>query len=214
MPNMRRMASISVVLMLACGVQASWYWPFGSGDVKSEDVPRISELMETASELIEEASDLAADGKTDESVEKYRKALLELDRVERENPERIRNGGLSSLKTKRAYVNAAIDSLLLGQIERNAKAVAVSDTTELEKKLAAERGEAEKAKVKGEGEGESAVRRDPRLRLDRRSRSRSASRRLPTSRPATMRRRSLSSARCWRRSRTARWRSISRRRWR
>ena len=152
---MRRIALFAVLVSFACGVQASWYWPFGSDDVDAS-VPRISELMEPASELIDEASDLAADGKVDESVEKYRKALDELDRVERENPERSKGTEFATLRNKRAYVNAAIDSMLLGQVKRNAKVVAVSDTTELEKKLAEERGE--KAKGKGEGKGKTAVR--------------------------------------------------------
>ena len=126
------------MLALACGVQASWYWPFGS-DEESADEPRISELMEPATELIDEASDLAADGKIDESVEKYRKALNELDRIEMENPERSKGSEFATLRNKRAYVNAAIDSMLLSQVQQNAKVVAVSDTTELEKRLAEER---------------------------------------------------------------------------
>ena len=96
--------------------------------------------MEPASELIDEASDLAADGKIDESVEKYRKALAELDRIELENPERAKSTEFATLRNKRAYVNAAIDSMLLSQVKQNAKAVAVSDTTELEAKLAEEKG--------------------------------------------------------------------------
>lgn len=148
---MRGFALFSFVLVLAYGVQASWYWPFGSDDV-SEDAPRISELMEPATELIDEASDLAADGKVDESVEKYRKALDELDRIERENPERSKGAEFATLRNKRAYVNAAIDSMLLSQVKQNAKIVAVSDTTELEKKLAEERGEKKVEKKGGGGE--------------------------------------------------------------
>ena len=147
---MRGFILFSFILALACGVRASWYWPFGSDDV-SEEAPRISELMEPASELIDEASDLAADGKVDESVEKYRKALEELDRIERENPERSKSAEFATLRNKRAYVNAAIDSMLLSQVKQNARVVAVSDTTELEKKLAEEKGE---TRVKAEGEGE------------------------------------------------------------
>lgn len=135
---MRRIALFSFAISLACGVQASWYWPFGSDGVDTS-APRISELMEPASELIDEASDLAADGKIDESVEKYRKALDELDRIERENPERAKSAEFATLRNKRAYVNAAIDSMLLSQVKQNARVVAVSDTTELEKRLAEER---------------------------------------------------------------------------
>ena len=147
---MRRFATISLVLTFAYAVQASWYWPFGSDEVESSE-PRISELMEPASLLIDEATDLAEDGKTDEAVEKYRKALAELDRIEMENPERAKSAEFATLRNKRAYVNAAIDTMLLGQIKTNAKAVAVSDTAELEKKLAEERA-AKKAKETAEVE--------------------------------------------------------------
>ena len=148
---MKRFALFTLLAVLSLGVQASWYWPFGSEDGDEPDVPRISELMEPASLLIDEASDLAAEGKTSESVEKYRAALTELDRIEQENPERAKTSEFATLRNKRAYVNAAIDSMLLGQVKSNARVVAVSDTTELEKKLAAERG-GKKVKEKGEGE--------------------------------------------------------------
>lgn len=140
------------VLTIACGVRASWYWPFGSDDdVDGKKPPRLSELMEPASLLIDEASDLAGDGKIDEAVEKYRKALTELDRIEQENPDRVKAPEFATLRNKRAYVNAAIDSMLLSQIRENAKSVAVSDTTELEQKLAEERGQKKVEKVeKGE----------------------------------------------------------------
>ena len=144
---MRKIAVIFCVLALAGGVQASWYWPFGSDEGPEESPRRISELMEPATKLIDEASDFASDGKVDESVETYRKALMELDRIERENPERAKGSEFATLRNKRAYVNAAIDSMLLGQVKRNAKAVAVSDTTELERKLAEERGEKPKSEV-------------------------------------------------------------------
>ena len=145
------------VFLGACAVcaQASWYWPFDSGEGGEAEPLRISELMEPATELIDEAADLAADGKTDESVEKYRKALLELDRIEAENPDRAKSSEFATLRNKRAYVNAAIDSMLLAQVKSNAKAVAISDTTELEKKLAEEKSgkKAEGKQVKDEGEG-------------------------------------------------------------
>ena len=136
------------VLTIACGVRASWYWPFGSDDEEgAKKPPRLSELMEPASLLIDEASDLAADGKKDESIEKYRQALSELDRIEQENPDRVKAPEFATLRNKRAYVQAAIDSMLLSQVKENAKAVAVSDTTELEQKLAEERGLKKVAKV-------------------------------------------------------------------
>lgn len=128
-----------VVLLLVSALSgwacASWYWPFGGGD-KAKDKVRISEMMEPASILIDEASDFAEDGKTSEAIDKYRQALAELDRIELENGDRAQSAAFATLRNKRAYVNAAIDSLLLKEAQQNARAVAVTDTTELEKKYA------------------------------------------------------------------------------
>lgn len=142
---MRGVWTLFCLFALTTAVEASWYWPFGSNDDEPDKV-RLSTLIEPASELIDEASDLAADGKVQESVEKYRKALEELDRIELENPERAKSQEFATVRNKRAYVNAAIDAMLLSQVRNNAKAVAVSDTTELEKKLAAERKAKDEAK--------------------------------------------------------------------
>lgn len=119
--------------------EAAWYWPFGSDDEPRP--PRLSELMEKASELIDEASDLAADGKVDDAAAKYREALVELDRVEAENPERAATEEFASLRNKRAYVSAAVDSMLLAEARDNARAVTITDTTELERKFAERRAE-------------------------------------------------------------------------
>lgn len=148
---------ILTVFALAMAADASWYWPFGS-DGDDSDAPRLSELMEPATELIDEASDLAADGKVQDAVEKYRKALEELDRIELENPDRAKNAEFATIRNKRAYVNAAIDSMLLRQVKENARSVAVSDTAALEKRLAEERAAKSgkkperKPEVKPEGE--------------------------------------------------------------
>lgn len=137
---MKKFVVFASVIALSGGLRASWYWPFGSEGGERKVELRISELMEPASTLIDEASDLASDDKIGEAVEKYRAALTELDRIERENPDRAQSAEFATLRNKRAYVNAAIDSLLLEQVRSNAKAVATTDTTELEKRLAAERG--------------------------------------------------------------------------
>jgi len=157
---MRKFVVFVLIAVLSGGVRASWYWPFGSdSDAVDEKPKRVSELVEPASLLIEEASDLAAAGKTDESVEKYRHALAELDRIEMENPDRAKSVEFATLRNKRAYVNAAIDSLLLNQVKENAKVVAVSDTTELEKRLAAERTEKTGKKIEKKAEEKTGVKR-------------------------------------------------------
>ena len=159
--SMNKLLSLVLALALPGLAQASWYWPFGSDDDGAEpEGPRLSELMEGASTNIDAAVDFADEGKTSEAIEAYRRALAELDRVEREYPGRAGRPEFATLRNKRAYVNASIDSLLLGQIKANAKAVAVSDTTELEKKLAAERAAATGAKVADAPKPEAAPARD------------------------------------------------------
>ena len=153
---MNRLTLLAFALTLAGAAHASWYWPFGSDDDGEErKIPRLSELMEGASTNIDAAVDFAEDGKTAEAIESYRRALAELDGVERDYPELSDKPEFATLRNKRAYVNAAIDSLLLGQVMANAKAVAVSDTTELERKLAAER-----AAKKGESPGSPEKRKE------------------------------------------------------
>jgi len=129
---MKYLTTFALVFALCTGVEASWYWPFSSDDEPKP--PRVSELMEPASVMIDEAYDLADEGKTSEAVEKYRAALAELDRVEAENPDRVKEPEFNTLKNKRATVKAAIDSLLLSEAQDNARTIAISDTTELQKK--------------------------------------------------------------------------------
>ncbi len=119
-------------------VNASWYWPFGSDD--DSEGPRLSELMGPASELIDDASDLATDGKIQDAITKYRAALDELAKIELDYPDRAATTEFVSLRNKRAYVNAAIDALVLDEAWNNAKAVVITDTTELEKKFLRRKG--------------------------------------------------------------------------
>ena len=122
------------ILSLACVILAG-FWSFSSNTEEEEKV-RLSTLMEPATVAIEDADDLAYDGKMSEAVDKYREALEILDRLESENPERAATPEFASVRNKRAYVTATIDSILLLQARNNARAVAITDTTELEKKYA------------------------------------------------------------------------------
>jgi len=149
---MKQLLSFALVIALSAGAEASWYWPFSSDEEPKP--PRVSELMEPASVMIDEAYDLADEGKTSEAVEKYREALAELDRVEAENPDRVKEPEFNTLKNKRATVKAAIDSLLLSEAQDNARTIAISDTTELQKRYDAKHGKAPKAEEKGDAKPE------------------------------------------------------------
>ena len=140
---MVRFGVFAVAATLSLGALGSWYWPFGSDD--EEVIPRISELIEPASTNIEAASDFEFDGKFDEAIASYEAALLALDEVEARYPDQMKKPEFTTVKTKRAYVKTRIDTLKFLQVKENSKAVAVSDTTELEKKLAEEKAAAAKA---------------------------------------------------------------------
>ena len=150
---MKYLTTFTFVFALCAGVEAAWYWPFSSDDEPKP--PRVSELMEPASVMIDEAYDLADEGKTSEAVEKYRAALAELDRVEAENPDRVKEPEFNTLKNKRATVKAAIDSLLLSEAQDNARMIAVSDTTELQKKYDAKHGKVPKTEKTGDAKPEA-----------------------------------------------------------
>lgn len=114
--------------------QAAWYWPFGYDEDSTNAPPRLHRLLEKANDYIELAEDASYDGDGDKAVENYRLALAELDRVERENPDRAETSEFAPLRNRRAACNAAIDAIRFAQIDANERAVAVSNTAELQKK--------------------------------------------------------------------------------
>lgn len=131
---MKRIIVLAILTAASAAVHASWYWPFGS-EGEEKEKPRFSELIEQASLEIDTATDAIADDKLDEALEHYRKALEELDRVERENPDRAPTAEFASLRNKRALVKSSMEAIILEQNRQNAKAVQVTDTTELEKRF-------------------------------------------------------------------------------
>lgn len=133
---MKRIAPTILVVFLAANALASWYWPFGG---KKKEAPRMASLLEPASTLMDSASDLAQDGKYGEAIGEYNKALAELERIELENPDRVESPEFATVRNKRAIITAYIDSLLMEQVKKNSRAVTVTDTTELEKRYAAEK---------------------------------------------------------------------------
>ena len=147
---------LAMMMTLNFGANAAWYWPFSSAD--DAERPRMSDLVEPVSILVDEAADLAADGKVGEAVEKCRAALAELDRIEAENADRAALPEFNTIKNKRAYITATIDSLRLDEAQSNARPVAISDTTELQKKYDAKYGKQAEvsAPVAQTGKGESS----------------------------------------------------------
>jgi tetratricopeptide (TPR) repeat protein len=134
----------------------AWYWPFGSKEDDPSKPLRLHRLLEEANNYIEIAEDEALKGNGDAALENYRLALSELDRVERENPDRAETAEFSPLRNKRAACVAAMDAIRFAQVNDNERAVSVTDTRELQKKWNKKHGikeevKDERGKVKDEG---------------------------------------------------------------
>ena len=124
----------AAVCALALSASAAWYWPFDFDPDSTNKPPRLHRLLEKANEYIELAEDEALGGNGDKAIENYRLALKELDRVEAENPDRAESPEFAPLRNKRATCSAAVDAIRFAQVNENERAVAVSNTADLERK--------------------------------------------------------------------------------
>ena len=145
---MRRILFLVIPLCAALLVRGAWYWPFGSKEDDPSEPLRLHRLLEDANNYIEIAEDEALKGNADKALENYRLALGELDRVERENPERAETAEFSPLRNKRAACVAAMDAIRFAQVDNNERAVSVTDTRELQKRWNKKHGIKEPPEVK------------------------------------------------------------------
>lgn len=159
MGKLRTFLAASAVLA-ATGSYGSWYWPFGSSDDDESRPQRVSELLAPASGYIEKASEYAEEGKLDEAIAEYEKALEELDRVETENAERAKNAEFDTLRNKRVQTRTAIDTLRMKRVMDSSRRVAITDTEKLEAeyaKMLEERRNARSGKPQGEVRDETRL---------------------------------------------------------
>ncbi len=126
-----------IALCLAAAPAANaWDWfglkPYDVADTNRP--PRLHRLLEQATDFIELAEDEAMNGNGDKALEYYREALVELNRIERENPERAETSEFAPLRNKRATCTAAIESIRFAQVNDNLRAVTVSDSAGLRRR--------------------------------------------------------------------------------
>ena len=147
---MQRTLLLILALCAALSVRGAWYWPFGSDEDDPSKPLRLHRLLEDANNYIEVAEEEAMNGNADKALENYRLALSELDRVERENPDRAETPEFSPLRNKRASCVAAMDAIRFAQVDENERAVSVTDTRELQKKWNRKHGIKEPEEEKAE----------------------------------------------------------------
>ena len=146
---MQRTLLIVIAICATLFAHGAWYWPFGSKEDDPSKPLRLHRLLEEANNYIEIAEDEALKGNGDGALENYRLALSELDRVERENPDRAETAEFSPLRNKRAACVAAMDAIRFAQVNDNERAVSVTDTRELQKKWNKKHGIKEEVKDEG-----------------------------------------------------------------
>jgi len=141
---MKHVIFLSAIMSLFTTAYAAWYWPFGDDEDSPDRPPRLHRLLENANDLIEQAEDASLDGDADKALELYNSALTNLVDIAQKNPDRAEKPEFAPLRNKIAATSAAIDSIRFAQVNQNIRAVAVTDTTELQKKY-----DEEQAKKKG-----------------------------------------------------------------
>ena len=146
---MQRTLLLFLSVCVTLFAQGAWYWPFGSSEDDPSKPLRLHRLLEEANNYIEIAEDEALKGNGDGALENYRLALSELDRVERENPDRAETAEFSPLRNKRAACVAAMDAIRFAQVNDNERAVSVTDTRELQKKWNKKHGIKDEMKDEG-----------------------------------------------------------------
>jgi len=122
-------------LRVFCVVLALVAWvamPAVAAKEKSE--PKVSELMKDANEMMSQAQTSYVNGETKEAIELYRKALAEIARLEAENPKRVSTSEFAPVRFRKALCETEIDRIMLEEVNSNARTVAVTDTSALEKK--------------------------------------------------------------------------------
>ena len=103
---------------------------------KGRDKIKVSELLKDANKIMSEAQDVYVDGDTDKAVLLYKKALVEIIKLERQYPDRVTSSDFAPLRFRRALCETEIDRILIEQVNVSSRSVAVTDTRELEKKRA------------------------------------------------------------------------------
>ncbi|HOR96837.1 MAG TPA: hypothetical protein PLZ74_00515 [Kiritimatiellia bacterium] len=106
-----------------------------SAEAKSKEEPqKVSVLMKEANDLMSQAQSAYVDGDAPKAIELYRKALAEIVRVERENPNRVTSAEFAPVRFRKALCETEIDRILIEEINASSRTVAVSDTRALEEK--------------------------------------------------------------------------------
>lgn len=114
---------------------------------KNKKPPKVSELLKKSNDTMNLAQDAYIDGDAKKAIDLYRRALRELTNVELQNPERAAGAEFAPLRFRKALCETEIDRIMLEEVTANARSIAVTDTSELEKKREERKQAARKHKL-------------------------------------------------------------------
>ena len=140
-------AALAVALLAAPAAQA--IWPFGeSEEEKAADLAtHVAETLREPNRTIAQAQDATEAGDTEEAIRLFRKAQSQIEAVEA--AEDTSGSAWSALRLKKFQCISARDALALKRAEVMDVRQAVTDTDDLEARLAAERAEPPRSRLNG-----------------------------------------------------------------
>ena len=95
---------------------------------------KVSVLLKETNEIMDEAQNTYIDGDATKAIELYRKALVELIKIESQYPDRVTSADFAPLRFRRALCETEVDRIMLEEVNASSRSVAVTDTRELEQK--------------------------------------------------------------------------------
>ncbi len=133
---------LALAFSLYLPLYAGW---FGESEEEKEAAiaERVADLMRPPRAKIAEAQLLADEGQIEDAIKLFREAQTELEKIEREND--TRHTAFAALRLTKFHCISMLDDLVLRRSKVNDTRQAVTDTTDLELRLAKEREAARKA---------------------------------------------------------------------
>ena len=133
-----RVLAVAALMALLAGPAAA-VWPFGDSEEEqaAEVATRVAEALREPNRLIVQAQEATQEGDVEEAIRLFRRAQTLLEQTEAS--EDTSGPAWSSLRMKKFLCLSALDALALERAEVLDVRQAVTDTSELERRLAEER---------------------------------------------------------------------------
>lgn len=130
---------LPLVVLLAMATPAYAIWPFGKSEeeIQAEAADHVAKLLRKPKQTIAKAQIAIEDNDLEGAIKLYREAIAQFEEIER--AEDTSGAVFSDLRFKKFHCISMLDALILKRSEVMDARQTISDTTELEARLAQER---------------------------------------------------------------------------